>query len=198
MANGTITEQAVWLEPLFFDSQKPQAAPQAAPASDSLAEAVRRLRSGSRAPSPEEQIASFLLHMHRRGHRLYLTQGVIAAAWQICVPAVSPIAIMASARGRNIAGFEKLPPCWQLGLLRWCKSHSKEASLIQSVAVESGVLWPRLTEPVASSPSYCRMVAEELNCAVYPSIYRALRPREVAFLRIYRPDLANDLSPAEP
>jgi hypothetical protein len=102
LADGTCTESPVWLEPTFFDSA-PATQPQEP---DDLSQAVSKFR--ERQALGAKSVAgatSFLLHMHRRGHRLLTVPAIVTAAWPLCVPRVSRNEIL-SRFDQRVAGME--------------------------------------------------------------------------------------------
>jgi hypothetical protein len=191
LATGFVTQKPVCLEPQFHNipvktiSQK----------KDDLAEAVESLKSQAvEEKGGKHSVPEFLIHMHRRGYQLRLTQGVIAAAWQICVPRVSQNEMIVQARSIGIPGIESLPLCWAVGFLEWCFRNKQDAASIRNVCLSSGVLWPEVEGPTQWWGNGALIIPESINTFVYPSLWRRLKPRHSMQLRVMRPDLRSEVA----
>jgi hypothetical protein len=190
LADGTVTESPVWLQPSYFNTT----ATRRVAIRDDLADAVSRLRTAEvHDPRPPAASSSFMIHMHREGHRLFLTPNIVAAAWEICVPAASRNKLVISARTVGIRGLENLPSSWLAGILGWLAKQPQLAKAVDEVAVRSGALWLCLNIPTYWITADCGNLPEALNLAIYPSLWRPLKPADLMQLRIERPDLREEL-----
>jgi len=189
LADGTRTEMPVWLEPLFFTAPKTAVAA----ARNDLAEAMAALRaSGPDQPTQAPAARPFLIHMHLRSHRLFLTPNVVAAAWAMCVPSISRNQLIESGKILAIKGLETLPSCWLLGFIGLVKRH-KLAGIVEEVSLRSGFLWPTLIPPSNWWGDGATVVPETINLSIYPSLWRPLRGEHWARLVLERPDLVDEL-----
>jgi hypothetical protein len=189
LADGTCTEWPVWLEPTFFNGQA-AAAPRPP---DDLAHAVTKLlRQKSPEASADSNVPSFLLHMHRRRHRLRTAAPVVATVWLLCVPRVSRNHLL-SRFGRQITGLETIPSCWLAGLHHWFEKNAPLAELVTGVTLKAGVLWPRLQASSTTWGEAAVIIPESINLWIYPSLWRPLLPRHEVLVRAERPDLAPEL-----
>ena len=195
LADGTCTESPVWLQPMFFDS----APTTQSQVPDDLSQAVSKLRERQAlGAGPVAGATSFLLHMHRRGHRLLTAPAIVTAAWPLCMPRMSRNEIL-SRFDQRIAGMENLPSCWLVGLYHWLLRHAPLASIIVRVEVKAGVLWPTLDRSAALWGDGPTAVPENINLFIYPSMWRPLLPPHRAQLLTERPDLGNEIgSPSNP
>jgi hypothetical protein len=190
LANGSCTESPVWLQPSFSNANMPPRPP----LRNDLAEAVER----ARAAEPEETRphpanSTFIIRMHREGHRLFLTPNVVTAAWQVCVPSLSRNQILKSGRSFTILGLEALPSNWLLGMFGWLDKRPGLAEAIERVSVRSGVLWPTITAPACWLNEGVKTLPEALNLAIYPSLWRPLKHDHLMRLMVERPDLREEL-----
>jgi len=189
LANGTVTQTPVWLEPKFHEF----IAPPVPVETDDLAIAISLLRSEDEdAATLHADVPLLLIHMHRSRHALQLTPNVVAAAWQLCKPRGCRNRLLARIDA-GIKGLEELPSCWLLGLAHWLRKNSAMARVISTVSVRSGVLWPELDNPSKLWGNGPLAVPEAMNLFVYPSLWRPLLPRHLAQLSIERPDLRPEL-----
>jgi hypothetical protein len=190
LADGTVTDGPVWLEPRFHEFVR-QIPPLAR---DDLAEAVARVRQSDLQEAQRNPgVASFLLHMQRRNHRMFLTADVVAAVWQLCVPRLSRNRVLARARRLTLAGLESLPTCWLLGLVGWINRNQPLAAGLVEVSVRAGVLWVELDRASSLWGDGPMLVHERLNLAIYPSLYRPLRGLHLGRLIAERPDLRSGI-----
>jgi hypothetical protein len=190
LADGSCTEWPVWLQPSFFNPSEPPRPT----VRDDLAEAVNRARAAEAEATPAHPAnSSFIVQMHRQGHRLFLTPNVVAAAWQVCVTSLSRNRMLTSARSFTIRGLEALPSCWLLGMLCWLDHRPGLAEAIERVSVRSGVLWPSITAPACWLNEGVKTLPEALNLAIYPSLWRPLKHDHLMRLMVERPDLREEL-----
>ncbi len=189
LANGTVTKTPVWLEPSFHEFVP---SPEIIKVDD-LAAAISSLKSQDEsAATLHADVPLFLVHMHRRRHRLRLTPNVVAAAWQLCKPRIHRNRLLARV-GERIQGRQELPPCWLLGLAHWLRKNRPLAQGLVRVGVRSGVLWLELDNPWKLWGDGPLTVPEAINLFVYPSLWRPLLPRHLAQLNVERPDLRAEL-----
>jgi hypothetical protein len=192
LPDGSVTEAPVSLEPLFVDSpDSPNPKREPAPRDD-LAVAVQKLREES-ALQEAPAAPTFLMYMHNRGHRLHLTPNVLGAAWQVCVPTQRHSALLAKARGFHVGGLTQLPGCWLLGLLAWLRRHPTLAPAVLQVTIDCGVLWPTLDAAWTNWGDGPESIPESINLALYPCLWRALKPRHLFEIASQRPDLRAEL-----
>lgn len=191
LADGTVTESPVWLQPIYFNAT----APKRLAARNDLADAVSSLRTTEAGECPSHPASSsFMIHMHREGHRLFLTPNIVAAAWEVCVPVHPRNKLMMRARNVGIRGLEHLPSSWLAGMLGWLDKRPELVKTLEQVTVRSGVLWPSLRAPEYWLSGVFESVPEALNLAIYPSLWRPLKPANLMQLRIERPDLREELN----
>lgn len=192
LATGEVTEDPVWLEPLFHDFEL-TVPPE--PEND-LQKAAAKLRQSEHDQKMLNASPSLLIpYMHERQRQLLLTPTVVAAAWQLCVPRASRASLLQIAWDRHprVAGWESLPSCWILGVLKWLERNAKLATIVTHVSHQSGILWLQLDGPSVWWGDGPLALPAELNSWVYPSLWRPLRPQHVAQLRAERVDLHEEL-----
>ncbi len=189
LANGSVTNDPLWLEPRFHDF-----APTPPPVeSDDLARAIAALKPAETEPTNRPvDVPMFLLYMHRQRHPLRLTPSIVAAAWQLCRPRTHPNRILAR-WSEQIAGLDSLPPCWLIGLHRWLLKNPAMGSTLVAVSINMGILWPELGPASQMWGDGPLSVPESVNRFVYPSLWRPLLPRHWKRLRVDRPDLRAEL-----
>lgn len=189
LANGTVTKDPVWLEPVFHDFVPAAAEPEP----DDLAAAITALRMAEDDKAKQHAgAAMFLVHMHRRRHPLKLPPNVVAATWQLCRPRIPPNRLLKTLGGQ-VRGLGLLPPCWLLGLKQWLRKNPSLAPSIIEVSIKSGVLWPELDPASKLWGDGPLMIPEAINLFVYPSLWRPLLPQHLRRLRVDRPDLRAEL-----
>lgn len=189
LANGTITKTPVWIAPTFHDFEVPPSKVEP----DDLARAAASLRDSELDDqSQESKFALFMIHMHRRKHKLKLTPDIVAATWLLCRPRTQHNRILAKLTG-VIQGIEGLPPCWLIGFHRWLRRNRSLAPSVLGVSVRGGALWCELDPAFTNWGDGKSMIPEAINRFVYPSLWRPLLPRHLKYLMVHRPDLRSKL-----
>jgi hypothetical protein len=189
LANGTVTKNPVWLEPIFHEYTP-------APISsspDDLAEAIAAIKThDAEVAKQNADVPLFFVHMHMRRQPLRLTPNLVTAAWQLCRPKACRSRLLAKLTAQ-ILDLESLPPCWLVGISHWLKKNPKLAPTIIGVSVKSGVLWPQLDAAWTLWGDGPLTIPEAINLFIYPSLWRPLLPRHLAQLSVERPDLRQEL-----
>ncbi len=181
LADGSVTESPVWLAPTFPGITIPTVV---APKCELVSEVKRLKEKLEDEKLLNLTVTDFLKYMQTKGHSLCLTPDILTAAWQLCTPR-RLISV-----GHKLAD---LPPCWQVDVTRYLAANKELARAFVGFGVLAGVLWPKLEPCCTWWGDGPLVLPEQLNLAVYPSLWRPLRKKHVVRLQRDRPDLREQL-----
>jgi hypothetical protein len=192
LADGYVTQKPVWLAPVFFDFEPP---PSHLPKDNDLKSAIEKIaRDAGRGAGTKSGLQLFGIHMHKQGHKLIASPSIVSAVWTLYPNNNSRMRMIDWARWHcPIAGLERLPSVWLSGLLGFMNRHPGMAQTITNVHATDGILWLDLIEPCQWWGEGALLLPEHVNLAIYPSLWRPIKPGHIARLSYERPDLLNEL-----
>lgn len=192
LADGTRTDQPLWLVPSFFPIPSE---PIADPEEDDLARAVRVLRDSSYIQNKErtEAFADLLRGMLKRGRRLYLTPLIVDALCSLCVPGIAAEELVDSIDGLGaVRGVELLPAPWLAGFAGMCRRNKALLSAITAVSTMQGALLLHFASGISVRERSSFLLHERINLSLYPSVWRPAHRHHLIRLFAHRPELKGE------
>jgi hypothetical protein len=189
LADGTRTEDPVWLAPTFISS------PPDSPADldeDDLARAVRAERDPVNLLAKErlEGFGQLVREMLSHGRRLFLTPRIVEGLCSLYTPRRSAQEVIESVAGlAGIRGIELLPAPWLAGFAGICQRRPVLVSALKCVFAVQGVVVLQFVSgiPVRERSSF--LVHQHLNLCLYPSLFRPARWRHLHRLFAQHPEM---------